>query len=127
MRIRSAIVQPVLILFLLSGPVFNAIAATAQTSSAPLTKQEILSRLSDSRRLSQAHFSTEYQKRGISFIVDENLIQGWVRGGALSFLIDGVKNAGKRPGKPQMSDPDPDQIRPAAGTDPTPKLSLLEQ
>jgi hypothetical protein len=130
MKSRFAFIQFVLTMLLLSGPALQAVATTAQNAGAPLSKQEILSQLSDSqaRRVSQADIATEIQQRGISFVVDDSVIKELVRAGARSFLIDAVKDAGKRLGKPQMQDPVDEQMRPTDGADPsTPKLSLLEQ
>lgn len=94
-----------LILFALSS---IASAWPSQVTTAPVTKQEILSRLKDAEahHLSQADIVAEINQRGIDFTPDEKFLSELRKLGARSFLIGAIERAGKNSGKPQISDPE---------------------
>ena len=94
-----------LVLFALSSIVA---AWPSQETVAPVTKQEILSRLKDAEahHLSQADIVAEINQRGIDFTPEEKFLGELRRLGARSFLLGAIERAGKNSGKPQISDPD---------------------
>jgi len=106
-------------------------AWTSQIAGAPVTKEEIVSRLKDAEahHLSQADIVAEIDQRGIAFTPDEKFLSELRQLGARSFLLGAMERAGKTAGKPPNSDPDiqvrdkPPENREAMIA----KLPLLEQ
>lgn len=112
---------------------FGSIASawTPQVVSAPVTKEEILSRLKDAEahHLSQAEIVTEIDQRGIAFTPDEKFLGELRKLGARSFLLGALERAGKNGGKPQVSDPEvrDRETQPEDREAMIAKLPLLEQ
>src|SRR6185369_7503881 len=117
-----------LILFALGS---LASAWTPQVATAPVTKEEILSRLKDAEahHLSQADIVTEIDQRGIAFTPDEKFLGELRKLGARSFLLGALERAGKNGGKPQISDPEvrDRETQPEDREAMIAKLPLLEQ
>lgn len=107
-----------------------ASAWTPQASGAPVTKEEILSRLKDAEahHLSQADIVAEINQRGIDFTPDEKFLSELRKLGARSFLLGAMERAGKNSGRPQVSDPEvkPEE-QPENREAMIAKLPLLEQ
>ena len=117
-----------LILFALSSIVS---AWPSQVTTAPVTKQEILSRLKDAEahHLSQADIVAEINQRGIDFTPDEKFLSELRKLGARSFLLGAIERAGKNSGKPQISDPEVQnqEAQPESREAMIARLPLLEQ
>jgi hypothetical protein len=92
-----------LILFALSSIVS---AWPSQVTTAPVTKQETLSRLNgaEAHHLSQAEIVGD--QRGIVFTPDEESLSEVRKLGARSFLPGAIERAGKNSGEPKISDPE---------------------
>jgi hypothetical protein len=80
----------------------------SQQPAAPVTRQEVLSRLKDAEahHLSQADIVAEINQRGIDFTPDEKFLGDLRKLGARSFLLGALERAAKNSGKPQISDPE---------------------
>jgi hypothetical protein len=117
-----------IILFALSSMVS---AWPSQETTAPVTRQEVLSRLknSEAHHLSQVDIVAEINQRGIDFTPDEKFLSDLRKLGARSFLLSALERAGKNSGKPQMSDPEVQNegAQPENREAMIAKLPLLEQ
>ena len=75
----------------------NLVTAAPQDTPIPISRQEILETLRDSRRnprqLSQADLVERISERGINFAVDGAILEEFSRAGARSFLIDAIRRA----------------------------------
>src|SRR5947207_11091441 len=78
-----------------------------QTTTTPVTKQEILTRLkeAEARHLSQVDIVAEINQRGIDFFADAKFLSELRQLGARSFLLNALERSSKDSGKPQVGDP----------------------
>jgi len=77
-----------------------------QTTTTPVTKQEILTKLkeAEAHHISQADIVAEINQRGINFFADAKFLNELRQAGARSFLLNALERSSKDSGKPQVGD-----------------------
>lgn len=107
----------------------NLVTAAPQDMSVPISRQEILETLRDSRRnprqSSQADLVERILERGINFAVDGAILEEFSRAGARSFLIDAIRRSAMTkkvatPDSRQVISPGSEMARPSSPAIPTP-------
>jgi len=92
-----------------------SIIGFGQDNKPPVAKDEILTFLKSKsdRRIEQSDLAAEITLRGVSFAVDDSVIEELRQAGARSFLLDAVRRAGKKEEKEEAA--------------PAPRLKTLEE
>lgn len=85
-----------------------ASAALAQSKTAPVTKEEILTFLKAKadKRIEQGELAAEISERGVSFPVTDVILEEFRKAGARSFLLEAIRDSVKKeePPPPPRSD-----------------------